>query len=170
MIRRLAAVFAALGLVLLVAAPAFATTEPLHQGTNIAWNDPANTVDCSDTDIPAPGPGQVNWIFVAHTSTNDFTMDAAFADGTIVTDKLPYKTPDTYEPHWFVTTSLTTLLTASITGSGTVGSGGFNLSHVCPNPGEQVPEAPMSSLLMVSAGLIGLGFLGWRMRRSRVAN
>ena len=134
---------------------------------NIAWNDPSIEVECEPGDAPASGT--VLWHFVAHTTTADFTMDATFADGTVKVDMAPTKTVDTYELHWDVTTSLTTLNSASITGSGTVNAGGFNLSHVCPNPGEEIPEAPASALLLASAAILGLGFVGWRMRRSSVS-
>ena len=167
MVRRLAAVLAALAMSAFTVGVALAVTEPLHQGTPIAWNDPSVEVECEEGDnVPS---GMVLWHFVAHTTTSDFTMDATFADGTIVTDKAPDKIVDAYELHWDVTTSLTTLNSASITGSGTVGAGGFNLSHVCPNPGEVIPEAPASALLIASAAILGMGFIGWRMRRPSVA-
>jgi hypothetical protein len=167
MVRRLAAVLAALAMSAFTVGVALAVTEPLHQGTPIAWNDPEVEVECDEGDnVPS---GMVLWHFVAHTTTDDFTLDAAFADGTIVNDKAPDKIVDAFELHWDVTTSLTTLNSASITGSGTVGDGGFNLSHVCPNPGEVIPEAPASALLIASAAILGMGFIGWRMRRPSVA-
>ena len=175
MFRRLAAVLAASGLVLLVVAPALAVTEPLHQGTNIAWNDPSIEVECEEGDnVPS---GMVLWHFVAHTTTNDFTMDADFNTGDQAVNEATYdvndmpwtKSVDAYELHWDVTTPLGTLVTASITGSGTVNAGGFNLSHVCPNPGEEIPEAPASALLVLTATIMGAGFVVWRMRRSAVA-
>ncbi len=167
MVRRFAAVLAAFALSAFTVGVALAVTEPLHQGTPIAWNDPGVEVECEAGDnVPS---GMVLWHFVAHTTTSDFTMDAAFADGTIVNDKAPDKVVNSFQLHWDVTTSLTTLNSASITGSGTVGEGGFNLSHVCPNPGEVIPEAPASALLIASAAIIGMGFIGWRMRRPSVA-
>lgn len=159
MVRRLAAVPAALMITALTAAVALGVTVQLKQGTNIAWNDPGIEVECEGYDVPS---GMVTWHFVAHTSTADFTMDASFADGTTVTDLAPYKVVNSYENHWEVTTTLTTLNSASITGSGTVNSGGFNLSHVCPNPGEVIPEAPASVLLLASAAIVGMAFFGWR--------
>jgi len=162
MVRRLAAVPAALLIMLFTAAIALGVTVQLKQGTNIAWNDPGNEVECDEGDnVPS---GMVLWHFVAHTSTDDFTMDATFADGTVKVDMAPTSVVDSYELHWDVTTSLTTLVSASITGSGTVNQGGFNLSHVCPNPGEEIPEAPASALLIVSAALLGGGFLVWKRR------
>jgi hypothetical protein len=165
MVRRLAAVPAALALTAMTAALALGVTVPLHQGTNITWNDPEIDVECETL----PASGMVLWHFVAHTTTSDFTMDATFADGTVVTDKAPDQTVAGYELHWNVTTTLTTLNSASITGSGSVNQGGFNLSHVCPNPGEVIPEAPASVLLVTTAAVLGLGFIGWRKRQAAAA-
>lgn len=165
MFRRLAAVLAALTLMAFSVATVMAATYGLHQledKDSIAWNDPDTQVECESQ----VASGMVLWHFVAHTSTDDFTMDATFADGTIVTDMDPTMVVDHYQLHWDVTTSLTSLTDASITGSGTLGEGGFNLSHVCPNPGEQIPEAPATALLIGSAAILGIGMFGWRMRRS----
>lgn len=163
MVRRLAAVPAALLILALTAAVTLGVTVNLHQGTNIAWNDPEIEVDCDGYDVPS---GMIVWHFVAHTTTTDFTMDASFADGTTVNDAAPYKIVNSYQLHWEVTTPLTTLNSASITGSGSVNPGGFNLSHVCPNPGEEIPEAPASVLLVASAAIVGMGFYGWRKRQA----
>jgi hypothetical protein len=171
MIKRLAAALAAFALTLVFAAPVFATTAPVNQSLPLAWNDSSVTQDCSDG---APGVNQVDWHFVAHTSTSDFTLTATFSDGTTVTNLAPDKTLDSYELHWDVLTATTDgngdptqLLTATISGSGSVTS--FNLSHVCANVPTNVPEAPASAMLLLSAGLISLGFVGWRMRQSRIA-
>lgn len=164
MVRRFAAILAALMLTAFTAATAMAVTEPLHQDTPINWNDPDVEVEC-ETDVPS---GMVLWHFVAHTTTDDFTLDATFGDGTVVTDMDPTKIVDAFELHWDVTTSLTTLDSASITGSGSVNAGGFNLSHVCPNPGEIIPEAPSSVLLVASAAMLGLGFFAWRKREGSI--
>ena len=161
MSRRLAAVLAALALTVLTTTAALAVTVSLHQGTNIAWNDPRVEVEC-DGNV---GSGMVLWHFVAHTTTNDFMMSATFGDGTVVTNMAPSSAVAGYQLHWNVTTTLTTLQAASITGSGTVNAGGFNLSHVCPNPGVVIPEAPASALLVATAGLLGVGLIGWKMRQ-----
>jgi hypothetical protein len=164
MVRRLTAILAALALTAFTAATVMAVTVPLHQDTPINWNDPDVEVEC-ENDVPS---GMVEWHFVAHTSTDDFTMDATFGDGTVVTDMAPTKIVDSFENHWNVITSLTSLESASITGGGTVNPGGFNLSHVCPNPGEIIPEAPSSVLLVASAAILGLGFFAWRRRESTI--
>src|ERR671919_963558 len=158
MARRLAALLAASGLILVLAAPALAVTEPLNQATPIAWNDPSIEVECdADDNVPS---GMVLWHFIAHTSSADFTLTADFDvdsepgnEATFdVSGMAPTKTVDLYTLHWEVTTPLGTLVDASITGSGSVTS--FNLSHVCPNPGEIIPEAPASALLVVTAVLL----------------
>jgi hypothetical protein len=180
MFRRTAAVLAAFGLVLLIAAPVFASnTYTLNQFLDdrnpdgIAWDN--FQVDCEGV---APEAGQVAWVFVAHVTSGDpdsFLLTATFEDasGNVVDQPPEQPIPDS-EPHWIVYTSLTTLTDATITGDGTIQeqdatSNSFELSHVCPNPGNEIPEAPMSALLMVSAGLLGLAFVGWRMRRSSVS-
>jgi hypothetical protein len=179
--RRTAAVLAALTLTLLLAATAFAAinTYTLNQfldGRNpdgIAWDN--FSVDCEGV---APEAGQVAWVFVAHVTSGDpegFLLTATFEDssGDVVDQPPEMPIPDS-EPHWIVYTSLTTLTDATITGDGTIQenddiSNSFELSHVCPNPGNEIPEAPMSALLILSAGIVGLAYLGWRSRRSRVA-
>lgn len=169
MIRRLAAVFAGVGLVLLMTAPAFAytpLTTPLHQATPIAWND----VNYQGTEEECAGlnlqPGQVDWHFVVHTDSSTGVMSADFDPGTAddVTEMPPTKVVDTYELHWDIITGEDTLLAAST--SVVPSADGFNLSHICSNPETQIPEAPASALLVISAGIALVGFLGWRMRRS----
>ena len=162
MFRKLAAVLAALMLTMVATSVAFAVTVPLHQGTNINWDDPETEVDCEDADVPS---GMVLWHFVAHTTTDDFLLTADFdAAGFDVAGMEPTKIVDAYELHWDVLTPLTELNSASITGSGSVNPGGFNLSHVCPNPGEIIPEAPASALLVATAAMLGLGFIVLRRR------
>lgn len=168
MFRRLAALIAALTITALATATVVAATAQLHQGTNIAWNDPGVEVECDEqSSVPS---GMVLWHFVTHATTSDFTMTASFTDLSFnVVNKAADKVLDSYELHWDVLTSLTTLESASITGSGTVNPGGFNLSHVCPNPGEEIPEAPASVLLVASAAILGIGFVGWKRRGATLA-
>jgi hypothetical protein len=159
--RRMAALVAALGMTLLLAAPAFATD--LHQGDNIAWNDASITQDCTGVTIE---PGQVLWHFVLTSSdVNDATMTATFSDSSDnVTALPPDKVEDTYLLQWNVITGEDTLLHAFTTGNTT---GIFNLSHICDGgPPPEIPEAPASALLVVAAGVGLLGFLALRMRRS----
>jgi hypothetical protein len=161
MVRRLAAALAALALMLLLAGPAFATTQitnplpvkssdPLYQGTQ---------AQCAEFNVQ---PGQVVWHFTAHSSTNTDLLTATFLTfGT--TTVSPYKVTDTYELQFAITTgSPDTLQSAS-----TTATDNLQLSHICDGgPPPDVPEAPASVLLLLTAGLLGLGFVGWRMRRS----
>ena len=164
MFRRMVAVPAALLVVLFTASIALGVTVPLKQGTDIDWNEAGVEVEC-DSDRPAVPSGMVEWHFVAHTTTSDFKLNAEFADGTTVVNKAADEVKDSYQLHWYITTSLTTLESASITSAtGAVNRGGFNLSHVCPNPGEEIPEAPASVLLIASAAVFGAGFLLWKRR------
>jgi hypothetical protein len=65
-----------------------------------------------------------------------------------------------------VTSSPDTLLSASTSGT----TGTLVLSSICDGgPSPVVPEAPASVLLLLTAALVGLGFLVWRMRGSRAA-
>ena len=162
MFRKLAAVLAALMLTVFATSVAMAVTVPLHQDTPINWDDPEIEVECEDANVPS---GMVLWHFVAHTTTDDFTLTADFDDDpSDVSGMAPTKVVDAYELHWDVITPLTELNSASITGSGTLNAGGFNLSHVCPNPGEIIPEAPASALLVATAAMVGLGFIVLRRR------
>jgi hypothetical protein len=159
MFRKFAAVLAALMLTMLATSVALAVTEPLNQDTPINWDDPDIEVECEEA-VPS---GMVLWHFIAHTSTADFLLTADFdAAGYDVAGMAPTKTVDNYTLHWDVLTPLTELNSASITGSGTVTA--FNLSHVCPNPGEIIPEAPASALLVATAAMLGLGFIVLRRR------
>jgi len=163
-IKRLAAVTAALALMLLVAAPAV-LAQALHQQTPIPWNEgqfQGTEEDCADANLQ---PGQVLWHFVGHFDTANATMDATFSDAQFnVNDMPPTAVHDTYELHWDIVTTQTTLLSASVTPDTT--TDGFNLSHICTNPPTEIPEAPFSALLVLSAGLTALGYFGLRRRRS----
>jgi hypothetical protein len=159
MVRRLAAVLAALALMAFTAAVAIAATVNLD-GTPIAWNDPEVEVEC-EADISVPS-GMVLWHFIAHTSTAGWTLTADFSNGGDVSGMAATKTVDRFTLHWDVITPLGDLNSASISGSGDVTA--FNLSHVCPNPGEIIPEAPASALLVATAAILGLGFIVLRRR------
>ena len=159
MFRKLAAVLAALMLTMLATSVALAVDVPLHQETPINWDDPDIEVEC-ESSVPS---GMVLWHFVAHTSTPGWTLTADFdAAGYDVAGMAATKTVNSYTLHWDVLTPLTELNSASISGTGTVTQ--FNLSHVCPNPGEIIPEAPTSALLVASAAMLGLGFIVLRRR------
>jgi hypothetical protein len=163
---RLVSFAAAVGLVLLVAVPAFA--ENLQQDTPIAWNDSTHQgteEECADANLQ---PGQVLWHFVGHFSTDSAVMSATFSDSSFdVTNQPPDRVLDHYELQWNIITTETSLLSASVTPD--TDNGGFNLSHICANPSVDVPEAPFSALLVLSSAVTLLGFAGLRMRQSRMA-
>jgi hypothetical protein len=165
--KRLAAIFAALALVLLVAAPAAA--QDLHQTPPIPWNSTQVEQSCSQDELDQLAEGQVLWHFVGHFSTDvGVTMSATFEDGTTFTNE-PYDShngvPGNWELDWNLITEQTTLLSASV--NTTTSTDGFNLSHICAPPTTEIPEAPFSALLVLSVGVSLLGYFGLRMRQAR---
>jgi len=161
MIKRFAALVGALALTLVVAAPVFA--QSLSQPTPIAWDDAqyqGSDADCAGTNLQ---PGQVLWHFVGHFSVDNPVATFTFADQTF-TDISPDVVVDHYEAHWNIVTDETSLLSASVSPDTDVD--GFNLSHICSSPPVVTPEAPMSALLLLSAGVTALGFFGLWMRRT----
>jgi hypothetical protein len=163
LLRRVAALFAALGLTLLLALPALAVdiTNPLP----ISSDDAAfqgSDADCAGLNLQA---GQVDWHFVLNQSaTNNQTLTATFQNAGTITVS-PDKVVDSYVLHYDIITGADTLLSASTSGN----TGMLQLSHICGGPPPEVPEAPASILLLVSAGFAGLAFVGWRTRRSSAA-
>lgn len=169
MVRRLAALFAAMSLSVLLVSPALAFM-PLHQETPIDWNDAGSQGDEEECTGLVLEPGEVLWHFIlAKSDTNDPTMTATFADDEFdVTGLPPTKvSPDNetaghWTVHWEIVTTQTTLLSASTSGTGEQ----FNLSHICPgSPPPEIPEAPASVLLVGTAGIGLLGFFLLRQRR-----
>ncbi len=168
MIKRLAAIFAALGLTLAVVAPAFAVE--IHQTLPISSSDAQfQSTDCS----VSLQSGQVDWHFVLVQSdkgdptvlTNNYTLTATFATAGTFT-VYPDKVVDSYVLHYDIVTGTDTLISASTSGGGA--NAILNLSSICNGgPPPQVPEAPLTVLLVLTAGLTGLGFVGWRMRQNR---
>jgi hypothetical protein len=174
MFRRLTAVLAVLGLTLVLAAPALADT--VHQ-TNIFWDDVAFQGDegeCADADL---AEGEVLWHFV-HIGTDGSdlpaTLTATFerADGTTFTETAEgYSNGDGTAPVMYdiITTDAVKFVTGSDTLDTDEMTEPLNLSHICAGgPGEEIPEAPASALLVITAAVAGLGFLLWRGRRSEV--
>jgi hypothetical protein len=172
MFRRTAAVLAALSLVLLIAAPAFAND--LHQfedGQNpdgIASDNPefqGDETECPEGTVDA---GEVLWHFVhVGTDSSDLpsTLTATFADAGTVTVS-GYVNGNSIVMYDIIT-GPDTLLSASDTIITNPMTEPLNLSHICNGgPPPVIPEAPASILLVVTAGLAGLAFVTWRLRRS----
>jgi hypothetical protein len=162
MVRRLAAFIAALGLMLALAAPAWAV--PINQTLPISSQ--TFGVDTSGDCHGSPSADQLDWHFVLNQSaTNDQTLTFSFASGytdTVSADQVV----DSYVLHYDVyTTGDDTLVDAFTSGD----TGILVLSDICGNPPPVVPEAPASVLLVLTAGLAGLGFVAWRMRTSAAA-
>ena len=161
MVRRLAALLAALGMTLLLSAPALAVE--IGNDLPITSGDAefqGSDTECAEADAQ---PGQVVWHFIINQSTtDDQTVTATFQNaGTITLG--PDKVVDAFVLHYnFTTGSPDTLLSASSSGT----TGNLVLSHICDGgPPPVIPEAPASVLLILTAGLAGLTFVGLRMRR-----
>jgi hypothetical protein len=164
-IKRIAAPIWILGLVLLLmAAPAYAVE--LGQDPPIPSDSAefqGSETECAEYDLEA---GQVAWHFILNQSeTDDQTLTVTFQNADTETYE-PSKVVDAYVLHYDVMTGTDTLLSASTSGD----TGNLRLSHICTG-GEPpvIPEAPAASLLMLSAGLLGLGFMGWRLRKAQAA-
>lgn len=163
--RRLAALVAALAVTLLIAAPAFAVeiTNQLPIASTAAGYQ-GTAEDCAEFNVQ---PGKTVWHFILNQSaTNNQTLTATFSNAGTITVSA-YKVLDTYVLHYAITTnSGDTLVSANTSGT----TGNLQLSHICNGgPPPDVPEAPASVLLILTSGLAALGFIGMRMRRSRVA-
>jgi hypothetical protein len=161
---RLAAIVAALALTMLLAAPALAVD--INPGQIPTSSDSTSiSQDCTAPHNAAPGT--VDWHFVLNqSSTNNQTLTATFDNfGTVTVS--PDKVTDTYVLQYdIVTGSPDTLRSASTSGT----SGQLQLSSICNGgPPPDVPEAPASVLLLLTAALVGIGFLVFRMRGNRAA-
>jgi hypothetical protein len=165
LIRRLAALIAALSMVLMISAPVYAND--LHQTPPITADDPAfqgTDEECGGLTLQ---PGQVLWHFI-HTGTDSSdlpsTLTATFQDAGTITVSGYVNGSSVVMYDITTATGTDTLLSASDT---IVDDGLLNLSHICQGgPPPEIPEAPMSIMLLLTGGLAGLAFVGWRMRRS----
>jgi hypothetical protein len=172
--RRLGVVFAVLALSALAVSPALAAD--LHQGTPIIWTDATQgtAIDCADaildpepdgTEIPS---GFVLWRFTLDdhgTSRTDPTLtvqytDSANADQLVVISPVSaVKVSDHWIYHYNVVVPSSYVLQGAVSVGDSSPDAVLNLSFVCGNPGGDVPEAPASALLILSAGLMGFFFL-----------
>ena len=171
MVRRLAALLAALGMTLLLSAPALAVE--IGQDLPISSDSAefqGSEAECAEADVES---GQVLWHFIINQSTStDQTLTVTFQNAGTFTEGPDQVSPDNetagqWTLHYnFITGSPDTLLSASSSGDGNL-----RLSHICDGgPPPVIPEAPASALLIVTAGFAGLAFLALRNRRStRVA-
>jgi len=166
MIKRLFAITSAIGLLLMVTAPVGA--QSLHQTLPIASTAAGyqgTEQDCANLNLQ---PGQVQWHFV-HTMTSSVylpsTLTLTFQNAGTVTAP-GFVNGSSVVMYNYQTPTADTLISASDTiGSAALPIGNLNLSHICQGgPPPVVPEAPLSALLLVTAGIAGLGFLSWRMR------
>jgi hypothetical protein len=168
--KRLGALLLALGLVLMVAAPAFAND--LHQATPISFDSTA--FPPGDGDCVGVQPGTVVWHFVhTDTSVTDLpsTLTAWFTDNNTaaITSQTVsgYVNGSSIVMYDVTTTTDVSLTSASDTIENADTGGLLNLSHICNGgPPPEVPEAPFSVLLVVTAAIVGVGFVGWKMRQA----
>ena len=166
MIRRIAAILAALGLMVLMVTPALAND--LANGNPDGIPSTSTGFPPGEGDCTGVQPGQVVWHFI-HTGTTEAdlpsSLTATFEGGVTVT--VAGYTQDEGNGQgsvvmYDVPTGPNTLITASDT---IIDDGRLNLSHICDGgPPPDVPEAPASVLLLLTAALAGLAFVGWKMR------
>lgn len=169
MLRRLVAIVATLSLTLLLAAPAFANdlAQTIPEG-GIAWDASSfqgDETECANADLE---PGEVLWHFV-HTMTDGSdlpaTLTVTFSDGTSQTvSGFTADFEGNSVVHYEVTSGQTNLLSASDT---IVNDGQLLLSHICSGgPPPEIPEAPASVLLVLTAAIAVAGFVIWQTRRN----
>jgi hypothetical protein len=167
--RRLSAIFAALAMTMLLTAPAFANT--VHQ-SNISSDNAGFQGDETECAGVVLQPGQVLWHFV-HVGTDGSdlpsTLTATFTSaGTLTASGYSNGDGSAVVMYDIITPTADTFVTGSDTITTDPQTEPLNLSHICNGgPPPEVPEAPASVLLILTAGL-GLGFLAWRRRSSQV--
>lgn len=170
MLRRMIAIVATLGLTLLIAAPALATV-PLTNAVPISSDSPddqGTAEECASLpDGVAPaGEGEALWHFVLNQyGSVDQTVTATFDIGgqqVTMTQSADWDNAGVLH-FYFRTDAPATLISASASGD----QGNLQLSHICNGgPGEEIPEAPASVLLLLLGGVVAAGFVAWQMRRS----
>lgn len=168
MVRRLAAVWAALAMTVLLAAPVLAIE--IGNTLPIASNQgPQGTAEeCAEFNVQ---PGQVVWHFIQNQSDSQTeTLTATFQNAGTRT-ATPYKTsPDNdLADHWTLHYAITTGSPDTLLSASATGTGNLRLSHICNGgPPPEIPEAPASALMILTAGIAGLAFLALRRRGQAV--
>lgn len=141
MVRRLAAMAAAFGLLLALAAPVLATgLKADHVGA--VGSTFQQGADCDNLNLPA---GSVQWHFVlTGAEAESGSLTAVFEDAGSIT----VQNGEPFEAnvlHFYITTPTDdTLLSAETTN---VNGDQLVLSHTCFEPGEEIPEVPFAALL-----------------------
>jgi hypothetical protein len=165
--RRLGTILAALAMTLLLAAPAFANTVAQSNISSDNAGFQGGETQCAGLNLQ---PGQVLWHFV-HVGTDGTdlpsTLTATFASAGTLT-ATGFVNGSSIVMYNIITPTADTFITGSDTITTDAQTEPLNLSHICNGgPPPEIPEAPASVLLILTAGL-GLGFLAWRRRSSQV--
>lgn len=163
MLRRLAAMVAALGLLLGLAAPVFATTlNPDHVG---AVGSTFKTDDsCEALDLE---PGSVLWHFIlTNPDADSGHLTATFETAGEITVENGEPLEANVLHFWITTPTDDKLLSAETTD---VDGDILNLSHVCFEPGEEIPEVPFAALLPAILVAAFGGYLFLQRRKSSAA-
>ncbi len=159
MVRRLAAMVAALGLLFALAAPVLATDlNPDHVGA--VGSTFQQGADCDTPDLE---PGSVLWHFVLtdpEASSGNLTAEFEDAGEITVANSAPIEANVLH--FWITTPTDDTLLSASTD----VDGGNLNLSHTCFEPGEEIPEVPFAALLPAALIAAFGGYLFLQRRKS----
>lgn len=154
MVRRLAAMVAALGLLLALAAPVLATDlNPDHVGA--VGSTFQQGADCDTLDLE---PGSVLWHFILtdpEAASGNLTATFETAGEITVANGEPFEADVL---HFYITTPTDDVLEGASTD---VDGGLLNLSHTCFEPPTIIPEAPLAALLpaVLIAALGGYLFL-----------
>jgi hypothetical protein len=160
MVRRLAAMVAALGLLFALAAPVLATDlNPDHVGAVGSTFQQGENCDALDLE-----PGSVQWHFIlTNPDADSGHLTATFEDAGEITvaNGEPFEADVL---HFYITTPTDdTLLSAETTD---VDGDNLNLSHTCFEPGEEIPEVPFAALLPAALIAAFGGYLFLQRRKS----
>ena len=159
MVRRLAAMVAALGLLLALAAPVLATDlNPDHVGA--VGSTFKQGEDCDSLDLE---PGSVLWHFVLtdpEADSGNLTATFETAGEITVANGPPL---EANVLHFYITTPTDDVLEGASTD---VDGGNLNLSHTCFEPGEEIPEVPFAAILPAALIAAFGGYLFLQRRKS----